>query len=63
MKRLIYLFTIVLLTVSLFASAKPKKPKPSNLPINTSVVYLVAAGLAIGVFAVRKSKSAKAGLV
>lgn len=63
MKRFIYLFTIVLLTVSLSASAKPKKPKPSNLPINTSVVYLVAAGLAIGVFAVRKSKSAKAGLV
>jgi len=32
------------------------KPNPA-LPINTKVVYLVIAGIAIGIFALKKSKA------
>lgn len=70
MKRTIYLFTIALLALTLSMSttahAKKKDPKPPKgtaLPINTNVVYLVIAGLAIGVVAVRKSKQTKAGVI
>lgn len=70
MKRITYLFTIAILALALamptaaFAKKKPApvKPGPAALPINTNVVYLVIAGLAIGVFAVRKSKQAEAGV-
>jgi hypothetical protein len=72
MKRTIYLFTIVVLTltltVSTMAHAKKKDPKPpkphkgSTLPINTNIVYLVIAGLAIGVVAVKKAKQPEAGV-
>jgi len=71
MKRITYLFTIAILALTLampiaaFAKKKPEpvkpgKPGPAALPINTNVVYLVIAGLAIGVFAVRKTKQAVA---
>lgn len=35
----------------------------TNLPINSGVVYLMVAGIAIGVVAVKKARSAKAGIV
>jgi hypothetical protein len=70
MKRIIYLFTIAILALMLTmpAAAHPtKKPAPgkpsSALPINTKVVYLVIAGVAIGVFAIRRSKQAEAGVI
>jgi len=67
MKRIIYLFTIAILVATLTAHATvpsttkpvPVEPSPA-LPINTNVVYLVIAGLAIGIFLVRKSKQAEA---
>ena len=73
MKRIIYLFTIAILALTLTMPAaarptkkptpiKPGKPGPAALPINTKVVYLVIAGLAIGVFAVRNSKHAEVGV-
>lgn len=70
MKRITYLFTIAILAlvlampVAAHASKKKPAPKPTpaSLPINTNVVYLVIAGLAIGIFAVRKSKQAEAGV-
>ena len=67
MKHLIYLFTIALLAFTLTVQAAvPPAPKPviiepgPALPINTNVVYLVIAGLAIGTFVVRKSKQVEA---
>ena len=67
MKRIIYLFTIAILVATLTAHAtvsSATKPVPVDpgpaLPINTNVVYLVIAGLAIGIFLVRKSKQAEA---
>ena len=67
MKPIIYLFAIALLVATLTAHAtvsSDTKPVPVDpgpaLPINTNVVYLVIAGLAIGIFIVRKSKQAEA---
>ena len=67
MKPITYLLTIALLALVLTvqATVQPaKKPVPVEpspaLPINTNVVYLVIAGLAIVTFAVRKSKQTEA---
>ncbi len=73
MKRIIYLFTIAILALTLTmpaaahptkkpAPGKPDKPGSTALPINTKVVYLVIAGLTIGVFATRRSKQAEVGV-
>jgi len=69
MKRSIYVFAVILafvLSMSTIANAKPGKPAPKHgqaLPINAGVVYLVIAGLAVGVYAVNKSRAIKAGVI
>lgn len=37
----------------------PHKPEPTHLPINGGIVFLMIAGLAIGITLIMKSKTAK----
>jgi len=63
MKKQFYLLPLLLLLVSAFTSpafARTHRGGGTALPINSAVLYLAIAGLAVGLIAIYKFRSAVA---